>query len=148
MMIQTTSDIYAGFLFGATLLLANVPTLLTVREIKLRHEHNVNTLRGVMDMAFRKMVETVPVEKREALSDKLIDLVLTSKNDEKMPAGLANTLLYHWQRNLLASDAGLVSLLEAAFLLEPDKTIEVLEQEFQLVGTVKAVKEVFMKAEK
>jgi len=61
---------------------------------------------------------------------------------------LANTLLYHWQRNLLASDAGLVSLLEAAVLLEPDKTIEVLEQEFQLVGTVKAVKEVFMKAEK
>jgi len=41
MMIQTTPDIYAGFLFGVTLLLANVPTLLTVREIKLRHEHNV-----------------------------------------------------------------------------------------------------------
>jgi len=99
-------------------------------------------------MAYHKMVETVPVEKREALSDKLIDLVLTSKNDEKMSASLANTLLYHWQRDLLASDAGLAALLEAAVLLEPDKTIEVLEQEFRLVGTVKAVKEVFMKAEK
>jgi MFS family permease len=32
MMIQTRFDIYAGFLFGAVLLLANVPTLLTVRE--------------------------------------------------------------------------------------------------------------------
>jgi len=99
-------------------------------------------------MAYQKIVETVPVEKRENLSDKLIDLVLASKNDEKMPASLANTLLYHWQRNLLASDAGLVALLEAAVLLEPDKTVEVLGQEFQLVSTVKAVREVFMKAEK
>ena len=32
MMIQTRFDIYAGFLFGVALLLANVPTLLTVRE--------------------------------------------------------------------------------------------------------------------
>jgi MFS-type transporter involved in bile tolerance (Atg22 family) len=32
MMIQTRFDIYAGFLFGAALLLATVPTLLTVRE--------------------------------------------------------------------------------------------------------------------
>jgi len=99
-------------------------------------------------MTYHKVVETVPVEKREAISDKLIDLVLTSKNDEKMPASLANTLLYHWQRNLLASDSGLATLLEAAVLLEPDKTVEVLEQEFQLVSTVKAVREVFMKAEK
>jgi len=99
-------------------------------------------------MGHQKIVETVPVEKRGEFSDKLIDLVLTSKNDEKMTVSLANTLLYHWQRNLLVSDSGLAALLEAAVLLEPDKTIEVLEQEFQLVGIVKAVKEVFTKAEK
>ncbi|KPV64817.1 MAG: hypothetical protein AOA65_0784 [Candidatus Bathyarchaeota archaeon BA1] len=99
-------------------------------------------------MAYLKVIKTVPVERREMLSDKLIDLVLLSKNDDKMPSGLANTILYHWQRNLLANDVGLAALFEAAVLLEPDKTIEVLEQELQLVGTVKAVKEVFMKAEK
>jgi len=101
----------------------------------------------VIDVTYHKLVETVPAEKREKLSDKLIDLVLASKNDDKMPTGLANTILYCWQRGPLTSDVGLAALLEAAVLLEADRTIEVLEREFQLVDTAKAVKEILMKTE-
>ena len=105
-------------------------------------------LRDVIDMAYHKVVETIPLEKREELSDKLIDALLVSKNEDKMPTGLANTILYHWQRGPLAGDAGLAALLEAAVLLEPDKMMEILEGELQLMDTVKTVKEVLMKAEK
>jgi len=105
-------------------------------------------LRDVIDMAYHKVVKTIPLEKREELSDKLIDVLLVSKNEDKMPAGLANTMLYSWQRGLLVGDVGLVALLEAAVLLEPEKTIEILEVELQLTNTAKKVKEVLMKADK
>ena len=99
-------------------------------------------------MAYHKVVETIPLEKREELSNKLINNLLISKNENKMPVGLANTILYHWQRGLLAGDVGLAAILEAAVLLEPDKTMEILEGELQLVDTVKKVKGVSAKAEK
>jgi len=97
-------------------------------------------LRDVIDMTYHKVVETIPLEKREELSDKLIDAILVSKNEDKMPAGLANAILYHWQRGLLTRDAGLAALLEAAVLLEPDKTMEILEGELQLMDIVKQLK--------
>ena len=92
-------------------------------------------------MAYQKIVKTIPVEKREKLSGRLIDLLLKSKNDDKMPSGLANTILHHWQLGPLTSEAGLAAVLEAAVLLESEKTMDFLEQELQLLDVVKAVKE-------
>jgi len=92
-------------------------------------------------MAYEKIVKTVPVEKREKLSDKLIDLLLKSKNDDKMPSGLANTILNQWQLGPLTTEAGLAALLKAAVLLESEETMNLLEQELQLMDVVKAVKE-------
>jgi hypothetical protein len=74
-------------------------------------------------MDYRKLVELIPVVKRKVLSDKLVDFILTSKNDEKMPSQLANTVLYFWQQDVLESESGLTALLEAALLLEPEKTL-------------------------
>jgi len=79
-------------------------------------------------MDYHKLVETIPVAKREPLSYKLIDIVLRSKNDEKMTSQLANTILHYWQNDILISESGLTALLEAAALLEPDQTIEALTQ--------------------
>lgn len=76
-------------------------------------------------MDYRKLVEVIPVLKRESLLNKLVDLILSSKNDEKMPSSLANIILHHWQNGVLISESGLTALLEAAVLLEPDKTVEV-----------------------
>ena len=91
-------------------------------------------------MDYRKLVETIPIGKREPLSNKLIDFVLSSKNDEKMPSQLANTILHHWQNDLLISESGLTALLEAAALLEPDKTMEVFTQ-LELTDFAEQIKE-------
>ena len=91
-------------------------------------------------MAYQKIVKSIPVEKREKLSDKLLNFVLKSKKEDKMPSDLANTILNQWQLGPLTTEAGLAALLEAAVLLESEKTMEFLEQELQLVDVVKAVK--------
>lgn len=92
-------------------------------------------------MAYQKIVKTIPVEKREKLSGKLVDFLLKSKKEDKMPSGLANNILNQWQEGSLTTEAGLAALLEAAVLLESEKTLEFLEQELQLVDVAKAVKE-------
>jgi len=78
-------------------------------------------------MDYRKLVEAVPVIKREPLMNKLVDLILTSKNDEKMPSSVANAILHQWQNDILISESGLTPLLQAAVILEPDKTVEVFD---------------------
>jgi len=95
-------------------------------------------------MDYRRLVEAIPVVKREPLSNKLIDLILSSKNDEKMPSQLANTILLHWQNDILITEAGLTALLEAAALLEPDKTLEVFAQ-LELGGLAEQIKEAVVK---
>jgi len=92
-------------------------------------------------MAYQKIVKNIPAEKREKLSDKLIDLLLRTKNEDKMPGSLANTLLHQWQLGPFTTEAGLATLLEAAVLLESEKTMEFLEQELQLLDIAKAIKE-------
>jgi len=91
-------------------------------------------------MDYRKLVETIPVVKREPLLNKLIDLILTSKNDEKMPTHLANIILYNWQRDVLVSESGLAALLEAAVILEPEKTVETFAQ-LELTDFAEHIKE-------
>ena len=92
-------------------------------------------------MAYQKIVKNIPAEKREKLSDKLIGLLLKTKKEDKMPSNLANSLLHQWQLGPLTTEAGLATLLEAAVLLESEKTMEFLEQELQLLDIVKAIKE-------
>jgi hypothetical protein len=92
-------------------------------------------------MAYQKIVKNIPAEKREKLSDKLIGILLKTKNEDKMPSSLANTLLHQWQLGALTTEAGLATLLEAAVLLESEKTMEFLEQELQLPDIAKALKE-------
>jgi len=91
-------------------------------------------------MAYLKIVKVIPVKKRETLSDKLVDFLLKSKKEDKMPSDLANTILSQWQQGSLTTEAGLAALLEAAVLLEPEKTMEFLEQEPQLADVAKALK--------
>ena len=93
-------------------------------------------------MTYQRIVETIPVGKREKLSDKLVDFLLKSKKEDKMPSDLANTILNQWQLGPLTTEAGLAAILEAAVLLESEKTMEFLEQELQLADVAKAIKEV------
>ena len=77
-------------------------------------------------MDYHKIIDNVSVLKREVLSTKLIDVILLSKNDDKMPSQLANTILQQWQQDTLITESGLTALLEAAVLLDPTKTVEAL----------------------
>jgi len=91
-------------------------------------------------MTYRKIVEMIPIEKREKLTAKLIDYTLKSKNADKMPSSLAKTILHHWQQSLLTNEAGLAALLEAGAILEPEKTMSFLGEELQLPDVVKAIR--------
>lgn len=90
-------------------------------------------------MSYPELVELVPTEKRKDIVDKLVDIILSSKNANRLSSSVANTILYQWQLNLLTSELGLSALLEAAVLLEQEKTLSVL-RELQLVEIADKVK--------
>ncbi len=79
-------------------------------------------------MDYLKLVELIPRDKRRDAADKLIDAILSSKNDDKMPSDLANTILHQWQQNLLTNEFGLSALLKAAVLLEQEKVLTILRE--------------------
>jgi hypothetical protein len=91
---------------------------------------------------YKKILKMIPVEKREVLSDKLLNYLLKSKNEEKMPSRIAYCFLSQWQTGTFNDDVGLSVLLEATALLEPEKTTEFVEKELELSNVAKALKEV------
>lgn len=79
-------------------------------------------------MALEKIARKIPASLMNVASEKLIDLVLNSPNASKMPSDLAKTILYYWQRDQLATEVGLQRILEASTILEPEKTITLMEE--------------------
>lgn len=79
-------------------------------------------------MAMEKIARKIPESLWSIASEKLVDIALNSGNADKMPSDLAKTILYYWQRDQLATEIGLQRLLEAATLLEPEKTIMTMEE--------------------
>ena len=90
-------------------------------------------------MDYSKLVEMVPAEKLEPLSDQLLNFILTTKNEGKMPTTLANTMLSKMQQGAIKSANGVAVLLEAALALEPEKTMAALG-EMQLAQLAESVK--------
>lgn len=99
-------------------------------------------------MAYHKVVELIPIEKREKLSIKLVDIVLKSKNDDKMPSNLAKNILHYWREGPLLNENNLTALLDAAILLEPEKTVDFLGQELQLIEVVRQLSKFLLKHER
>ncbi|MFA5366038.1 MAG: hypothetical protein WC325_12725 [Candidatus Bathyarchaeia archaeon] len=91
-------------------------------------------------MVYKKIVEMVPVEKRETLSDKLLNLLLKTKNEAGMSSSMANCFLSQWRSGSFEDVTGLAVLLEATAKVELEKTAEFLEQEMQLADVAQAVK--------
>ena len=98
-------------------------------------------LKEVYVVVYKKIVKMIPVEKREALSDKLLNYLLKTKNEAKMPSSMANCFLSQWRAGTFDDEVGLAVLLESTALVELEKTTEFLEQELQLADVAKAVKE-------
>jgi hypothetical protein len=79
-------------------------------------------------MALEKIARNIPASLWNLASEKLIDIVLNSPNASKMPSDLAKTILYYWQRDQLATEVGLQRVLEASMILEPEKTVNLMEE--------------------
>jgi hypothetical protein len=92
-------------------------------------------------VSYKKIVKMIPVEKREALSDKLLNYLLKTKKENNMSSSMANCFLSQWQTGSFDDEAGLAVLLEATATVELEKTTAFLEQELQLADVAKAVKE-------
>jgi hypothetical protein len=92
-------------------------------------------------VSYKKIVKMIPVEKREELSDKLLNYLLKTKKEKDMPASMANCFLSQWQTGTFEDETGLAVLLEATATVELEKTTEFLEQDLQLADVAKAVRE-------
>jgi hypothetical protein len=92
-------------------------------------------------MTYKKIVQMIPVEKRGTLSDKLLNYLLKTKKEAKMPSSMANCFLSQWRSGTFDDEVGLAVLLEATATVELEKTTEFIEQELQLADVAKAVKE-------
>jgi len=89
-------------------------------------------------MDYPKIVEMIPAEKWGPLSEQLIGVILGSKNDDKMPTMLANTMLLKMKEGKTNTKEGLTLLLEAAVLLDCEKTVGALG-EMQLLKIAEQV---------
>ena len=90
-------------------------------------------------MDYPKLVELVPQEKLGPLSDQLLNFILTTKNEGKMPTKLANCMLSTMQHGSIKNKTGVSVLLEAALLLEPEKTMTALG-EMQMTQLAEEIK--------
>lgn len=79
-------------------------------------------------MNYPKLAQSIPVGKRKNATDKLVDILLSSKNEDKMPSDLANAMLSQWQQDQLVTELGLSTLLKASILLEQEKSLTALEE--------------------
>jgi len=92
-------------------------------------------------VGYKKIVKMIPVEKREELSDKLLNYLLKTKNEKNMPSSMAKCFLSQWQTGTFEDETGLAVLLEATAVVELEKTTEFLEKDLHLADVAKAVKE-------
>ena len=79
-------------------------------------------------MSTKELVKQIPNSMYRMLSEKLMDAILEAKSGDNVPSSLAKTILYYWQRDQLASEAGLINLLQAAQLADPDRTATILDE--------------------
>ena len=98
-------------------------------------------LKEVYVVVYKNIVKMIPVEKRGALSDKLLNYLLKTKKENNLPSSMAKCFLSQWQSGTFDDEVGLAVLLEATAMVELEKTTNFLEQDLQLADVAKAVKE-------
>jgi hypothetical protein len=73
------------------------------------------------------VAKSISTEKREAISEETIDLVLQSQRNP-LPQGLAWSIIRLMSYEKETTDAGMEKLLEASMMVEPEQTIQLLEK--------------------
>jgi hypothetical protein len=93
-------------------------------------------------MSTKEDAQMIPVSLYGIVSKRLIEIVLGAEKTESIPTSLAKSILYLWQRDQLENEVGIEKLLEAAMLVEPEKTLAFF-QEVGLQELVISLKEIF-----
>ena len=78
-------------------------------------------------MEYRELVRSIPKPMRESLSEKFMDLLLEAKEADAVPSSVAKTILYYWQRDQLASEAGLTTLFKTVVEADPEKALGIID---------------------
>lgn len=78
-------------------------------------------------MEYQEIVRSIPKPMRDPLSVKFMDILLEAKESDFIPSSVAKTILYYWQRDQLASEAGLTTLFKAVVEADPERALEVID---------------------
>jgi hypothetical protein len=73
------------------------------------------------------VVEGIPNSLYGDLSKRLVNIVLGTKDKNAVPAELAKKIIYLWRQDQLASPTGIMTLLEAAMIVDVDETYRCLD---------------------
>jgi len=74
------------------------------------------------------IVERIPNSLHGDLSNKLIEIVLGTKEKNVIPTEMAKKIIYLWRQDQLASPTGVIALLEAAVMVDIEATHSILDQ--------------------
>jgi hypothetical protein len=77
---------------------------------------------------FEEIADAISSEEKKILADKLLGLLLETKSEVELPADLAKVILRLEAREDLHIRFGIIKLLEAAMVLEPEKTIDLVNE--------------------
>lgn len=79
-------------------------------------------------MEAASIVKEIPASLWETAAERLTDLILSAPSGFRLPPGLVHSILYVWQRDQLATETGLSRLLEAARIVDAEKTEAILAE--------------------
>jgi hypothetical protein len=83
-------------------------------------------------MTLKEVILKVPITIRETVAKELLNLIICSEDVDKLPEKIRESISVWWQRDLLPSHTCLERLLEAAILLEPEKTYNLFAETLKL----------------
>jgi hypothetical protein len=81
----------------------------------------------VEKMDYLELVKSIPKPMRQPLSEKFMDILLEANVTDAVPSSVAKTILYYWQRDQLASEAGLTTLFKTVFEADLEKAIAIID---------------------
>jgi len=94
-----------------------------------------------MELANLTMItREIPRQKRRDFQERLLGLILDSDRAGLMPINLAKNLLRFYQEDRLHSDPGLELTLEAALIIESEKSIRLFSDDVALSKAASALK--------
>ena len=89
--------------------------------VRIRSEEDLQRM-------FEVVADAISSEEKKVLADKLLGILLETKSKMELPVNLAKVILRLEAREELHIRFGIIKLLESAMLLEPGKTVDLVNE--------------------